>query len=580
MIPPDTIEQVRQATDIVELIGQYVRLKRRGRRYVAVCPFHGEKTPSFSVSPDKQMYYCFGCQRGGTAFSFLQEHEGMSFIEAVQYLAQKANIQIREDREPDRHKELSEKIAYANTVALEYFQKLLYNPRYRTSLEDYLVKRRAIDRDTIRFYQIGLAGEEWDGLIRYARPKGLTPEDLVECGLALYSDRTKKHFDRFRQRLMIPIFNLSQKPIAFGGRTLKKGEQVKYMNSPETPLYSKSNVLYNLNFAKDHIRAENAVYVVEGYFDVISLWQAGVRNVVASSGTAFSAQQARLLARFAEEVFLFFDADSAGRTAALRSVDVLYDGGLEVRVVVAPPGEDPDSVARKYGRDKIEELRHDAMGYIPFRVQDVDVRHAGIIGREKLVKEFGALGARIADPTRRSLFYDEAATVLGLNPELLIQAAPKDASTVATETPQGTRSRKHDPYAIDLLSVMMYNPGFIDTIIERVAPEDFGSPQLSRLYAAMTQQYRSTGKIDPRGLADNALDETFTSLVASISAMERGAANIDEEARKSLIQFIDKKRKVLRETELKKLLEEAEAAGDHKEADRIIEEMKRFGIYE
>lgn len=577
MISPDTIEQVRQATDIVELIGQYVRLKRAGRRFVACCPFHTEKTPSFSVSPEKQMYYCFGCQHGGTVFTFLQEHEGMSFIEAVQMLAQKANIHIREDRDTDRRREASEKIAFANSIALEYFQKQLFNPRYKAALEDYLMKRRGIERDTIRQFQLGLAGEDWDGLIRYARPKGLSAADLTECGLALYSDKTGKHFDRFRRRLMIPIFNLSQKPIAFGGRTLKKGENVKYMNSPETPLYSKSNVLYNLNFAKDAIRNENAVLVVEGYFDVISLWQVGTKNVVASSGTAFSLQQARLLARFAETVYLFFDADSAGRAAALRSVDVLYDAGLEVKVIVAPPGEDPDSVARAHGREKIDQLRREAIGYIPFRTQDVDVRNAGIIGREKLVKEFGALGARIGDPTRRSLFWEEAARVLGLNQDLLMQAIPKETSAAASDTPPATHRKKYNPVALHLLSLMLHNPGSIDSIFERVAPEDFDAPDLSRLYAAIAQQYRALGEIDARGLVDTAQDEAFCSLVSSVAAIEWEPDKIDAEARKMLKQFLDEKRKHIRE-DLRRQLAEAEATGNTEEADRIMAELREYGL--
>jgi len=572
MIAPDTIEQVRQATDIVALIGQYVRLKRQGRCLVAVCPFHTEKTPSFSVSPDRQMYYCFGCQRGGTVFTFLQEHEGMSFVEAVQFLAQKANIHIREDRERDGRREASEKIAYANSVALEFFQKQLFNPRYRAALEDYLMKRRGITRDTIREFQLGLAGEEWDSLLRFARPKGLSPEDLVECGLALYSDKSRQHYDRFRQRLMIPIFNLSQKPIAFGGRTLKKGETVKYMNSPETALYSKGSVLYNLNFARDPIRSENAVFVVEGYFDVISLWQAGVKNVVASSGTAFSLPQARLLARFAESVYLFFDADSAGRAAALRSVDVLYDAGLEVKVVVAPPGEDPDSVARAHGREKIEQLRRAAVGYITYRTQDIDVRRAGIIGREKLVKEFAALGARIADPTRRSLFWEEAATVLGLNPDLLISAAPREAA--AAETAPAKRARKYDPLALHLLSLMLHNPGAIGAVFERVAPEDFEAPELTRLYAAMARQYRVTGEIDARGLVDTAQDEAFQSLIAAVAAIEWEPDKVEAEARKMLKEFLTQRSRASL-PELKRQLAEAEAAGDREAIARLMAEIHR-----
>jgi len=574
MIPPDTIEQVRQATDIVALLSEYLPLKRRGQRFLAVCPFHTEKTPSFSVSPDKQLYYCFGCQRGGTVYTFLQEHEGMSFAEAVRFLAKRANITIPEEREADGRRELVEKMAFANQVALEYFRKVLFSNRYAGILNDYLIKKRDIRRETIEQFQLGLVGEEWDGLIRFARPKGLSPQDLLECGLAIYSEKSGKHFDRFRQRLMIPIFNLSQKPIGFGGRTLKKGEHAKYINSPETALYSKSNVLYNLNFARDHIRKAGSVFVVEGYFDVISLWQAGMQNVVASSGTSFTLQQARLLARFADDTYLFFDADSAGRTAAMRSVDVLYDAGLEVKVMVAPAGEDPDSIARTYGRDKIDELQTDALGYIRFRIQDVNVKKAGIIGREKLVKEFSALGARIGDPTRRSLFFDEAATVLGVDPDLLLQATPAP-SKPTHDTPPA--EKKQNPIEVHLLSLLFHNPGMIDAVFEKLAVEDFGSPEMGRLYGAMAQQYRISGAVDARALIDNAQDSGFVSLVTSVAAIEWEPDQVDAEARQLLKRFVGDKKKRRRE-ELKVQLAAAEATGDQEEADRLMEELKAHGL--
>ena len=574
MIPPETIEQIREATDIVQLLGEYIKLKRRGSRFLALCPFHTEKTPSFSVSADKQLYYCFGCSKGGTVFTFLQEHEGMSFAEAVRFLARRANITIPEERQSDARRELVERIAYANQVALDYFRSVLSSRRYQNILEAYLKKNRGLETETIEQFQLGLAGEDWEGLIRYARPKGLTPEDLSECGLASYSQKQQKYFDRFRQRLMIPIFNLSQKPIAFGGRTLKKGESAKYINSPETALYVKGNILYNLNFARDYIRREKTVFVVEGYFDVISLWQAGIKNVVASSGTAFTLSQARLLARFADEALLFFDADSAGRNAALRSVDVLYDAGLEVKVITAPPGEDPDSIARTQGRSGIEELKEKAQAYIPFRVQDVNLKKAGIIEREKLVKEFGALGAKINDPTRRTLFWDEAATVLGVDPELFVQASE---ATKDTGPSSAAPARKYNPVELHLLSLLLHNPGSIDTIFEKLHPDDFSSSELARLFGAMAQQYRVSGEVKASALVDTAQDEKFVSLVTSVAAIEWDPDHVDSEARQMLKHFVEEKKKQVRE-KLKKQLVAAEAEGNQEEADRIIEELKNYGL--
>ncbi len=575
MISQETIEQVRQATDIVQVIGEYIKVVKRGRRFLALCPFHTEKTPSFSISPDKQLYYCFGCGRGGTVFNFLMEHEGMSFTAAVRFLAAKANIPIREDKETDHQRKKVEKIAYANQVALEYFQKQLFSSKYRDILQKYLIAKRGIQKETVETFALGLAGEEWEGLITYAKPKGLSPQDLTECGLASYSERAGKYYDRFRQRLMIPIFNLSQKPIAFGGRTLKKGEPAKYINSPETALYHKGNILYGLNLSKDVIKQQNAAIIVEGYFDVISLWQAGIQNVVASSGTAFTPQQARLLARFADEVFLFFDADSAGRTAAIRSVDVLFDAGLEVKVIVAPQGEDPDSIAREHGAEYINKLVANAIGYIQFRIRDVDLKTTGIIGREKLVKELGGLGNKIHDPTRRSLFHSEAARALEVDVQLLQNITTTERTVSPTTTPPP--KKKYDPVEHDLLSLLFNNPGIIDETFEKIAPDDFTSPELSRLYAAMAQQYRSTSVIDAGGLIDKAEDNNFVSIVTAIASKEWDSTIIDSEAKKMLEQFITEKQKRIR-LKLRKQLEEAEAKGDKEEAERIIRELKSYGL--
>jgi DNA primase len=572
MIPPETIDQIRQATDIVQIVGEYIRLKKKGRAFWANCPFHTEKTPSFQVNPDRQIYHCFGCGKGGNVITFLIEHEKMSFIEVVQLLARKANITIRESATDFRREEI-ERLNYAQQVAMEYFSKQLHLSKYRVVLESYLKTKRAISDESMEFFHLGLAGEEWDGLLKYAATKDLKPDDLVKGGLALFSDNTKQHFDRFRQRLMIPIFNLTSRPIAFGGRTLKKGEPAKYINSPETPLYSKGNVLYGLNFARDHVREKNAVIVVEGYFDFISVWQTGARNVVASSGTAFTAQQARLLARFAEDVYLFFDADSAGQNAALRSADALFDAGLEVKVVMAPTGHDPDSVARTWGHDKIEELLHDAIRYIPFRVRDVAMERTGIIAKEKLVKEMGGLASRISDPTRRSIFLQEAAAVLGVNTELFDATARRQASAATHHVPKASTGK----FERDFLSVLFNNPGSIDDIITKVSPDDFESAPLKRIYAAMIVQYRDSGLIDARALIDRFSDEESVSTITELAAQQWDDDKTDTEAIARTRDFVERKQKRIR-AGLQEQLAQAEAAGDHDKASLILQEMKSYGL--
>jgi DNA primase len=573
MISQDVIEQVRQATDIAQIIGEYVRLKKKGRNFEGLCPFHTEKTPSFKVNTDRQIYHCFGCGKGGNAFSFLMEHEKMTFTEAVKHLASKANITIREAA-TDFHREELEKLNFAHQVAMEYFESQLFSSKYKSIQESYLLGKRAIDPELVKFFHFGLAGEEWDGLLTQARKKGLTDDDMVKAGLALKSDNNDRYFDRFRQRLMIPIFNLSQKPIAFGGRTLKKGEPAKYINSPETPLYSKSNVLYGLNFSRDHIREAGCALVVEGYFDFISLWQVGVRNVVASSGTAFTQQQARLLARFCDMVYLFFDADSAGQNAALRSVDVLYDSGLDVRVMIPPPGEDPDSTARKFGPDKIEELRAGALGFIPFRVKNVALESTGIIAKEKLVKELSALGAKIGDPTRRALFFNEAATVLAVEPSLLLSSQGKPAEKSSAMI--GLRARRHQ-IEMEYLSLLLSNPGPIDIALESIAPEDLDSKDLHRLYMAMIQQYREIGVLNANRMIERFADEAMISLLTELATIEWPPESVENETRNYVKLLTDRKRKRIR-AELQKELAQAEAVGDHLKAEAILQQIKSYGL--
>ncbi|MCD6249884.1 MAG: DNA primase [candidate division Zixibacteria bacterium] len=573
MIPQETIEQVREATDIVQIAGEYVRLKKKGRDMWACCPFHTEKSPSFKVSADRQLFHCFGCGKGGNVFTFLMEHEGMSFVEAVRYLAERAGIPIRETRSDHQHDEL-ERLNYAHEIAVEYYRQQLKSTTYKVVLENYLQNKRGINLDSIEQFNLGLAGESWDGLLKYAATKDIKPEEMVRAGLAGRSEQRGTYYDRFRQRLMIPIYNLTHKPIAFGGRTLKKGEPAKYVNSPETPLYSKSRVLYGLNLARDHIRKENSVYVVEGYFDVISLFQCGIKNVVASSGTSFTSPQAHLLARFAEQVYLFFDADSAGRQAALRSVDSLYDAGLEVKVITAPSGEDPDSIARKQGPEQIEELRAAALPYLDFRVQQTDLIQDGIIGREKLVKELTSLASRISDPTRRDLFLQATAEKLGVNQSVLHVAGAGSPEPNRSTGPTGSQFQAHE---FELLSLLLLKPGVVDFVFDAIASDDFDSPLLSRIYDALKTQYKATGDFDIHRLIEDSSTDPMAATVSELAAKDWTTDSIDYEIKTVVGEFVRRRQAAIRDR-LKQAIRQAEADGDQDHADELIEDMKQYGL--
>ncbi len=404
----DIVERVREASDIVDVISAYLPLKRKGRNYWARCPFHQEKTASFSVSPDKQIFHCFGCHKGGNVFTFIIEYEKLPFPDALKLLAARANVQLPEKGEVRETREFDQ-IYWAHEVAMKFFQEHLLESR--KSLE-YLKSRKLTDA-TIEKFKIGYAPDSWDAFLNYAKQKSLSEPDLEKSGLAIKKENGG-YYDRFRDRLTFTIFNTAQKPIAFGARTFDPKEQAKYINSPETPLYHKASILYGLSHSRGDIRRAEEAIVVEGYFDFLSLYQQGITNVVASSGTAFTPEQARLLGRSASSVVLMFDADSAGQQAAIRSVDYLFEAGLDVKVVKLPSGEDPDSIARKGGKAAIDEQLSKAKSYVEYTISTLPDRFEklSLNDKDRAIKRLATLAGRIEDEIRRELFLQEICPVV------------------------------------------------------------------------------------------------------------------------------------------------------------------------
>lgn len=348
MIDRETQQKIKDAANILEVVGDYVKLTRRGANYMGLCPFHNEKTPSFSVSPRKNFCHCFSCKKGGSPVNFLMEKEGISYTEALLLLAKKYNIPVEERELSDEERErLSEREAMiiASEWAMNYFHDNLYGSEEGRDIGLSYLYERGVTDESIRKYKLGYSIDRGDALLSAARKAGFDLEILKKIGLVGTSQQGKD-YDKFRGRVMFPIRNASGKPIAFGGRALK-GELAKYINSPETPLYKKSNELYGIFEAKSEIIHRNRVYLMEGYLDVIGSWQAGLRNAVASSGTALTESQIALIHRFTENVTLIYDGDQAGIKASLRGIDMLLAQKLHVKVLLLPDGEDPDSFARK-----------------------------------------------------------------------------------------------------------------------------------------------------------------------------------------------------------------------------------------
>ena len=366
----EIIDQVRQASSIVEIASQYTTLKRRGRKWVGLCPFHTEKTPSFTVDEEKQLYHCFGCGVGGDIYSLVMERENLTFPEALKNLAERYHIPLpAQQRVRPEVLKLEEKLFKINDLALGFFKKNLFNTQEGKKALEYL-KKRGLSEETIQTLKIGYALNSWTALLDFFQEKDAPVSLLEKGGLVLPGQRTGEYRDRFRGRVIFPIFSLTGRVVAFGGRTVIDAEP-KYLNSPETPLYSKGKLLYGLNFTKDAVRQEGTAILVEGYTDFSSLYQAGIRNVVASLGTALTAWQVGQAMRFASRLIINYDGDSAGRAAAARAVPLGFEKGLNVDVLVLPDELDPDAFLKKHGREKYLALQKKTVTGLDFLVDSM-----------------------------------------------------------------------------------------------------------------------------------------------------------------------------------------------------------------
>ena len=360
----EILEEVKQSNDIVEVVSQYIHLKRSGRNYFGLCPFHNEKSPSFSVSPDKQIFHCFGCGVGGNVISFISKIEGIGFKEAIEVLAEKANITLptNSSNVDSKKEELKAKVYKVNSFAAEYYHQRLYKPESKMGQE--YIKQRKLNNETLESFKIGFSGK-FDELYQALVKEGFKDEEILESGLVNKSDKGM-YIDRYRNRLMIPILDERNRVIAFGGRVLDDSKP-KYINSPENVVYSKGRNLFGLNVAKKGDTKK--LLIVEGYMDAISLHQRGITNVVAALGTALTTQQGWLLRKNTEQVILGFDADEAGQTAVVRAMEVMQNMGCDMRVLQMTGAKDPDEYIVKYGSARFQKLLDDAISLIEFKIK-------------------------------------------------------------------------------------------------------------------------------------------------------------------------------------------------------------------
>jgi DNA primase len=430
MIPQETVQQILQAVDVVEVIGDYVSLSKRGASMIACCPFHNEKTPSFYVSPAKQIYKCFGCGKGGDSVRFIMDLEGLGYPEALKHLAKKYNIEIVE-REFTDADVIAQNEKESLFIALEFAQNY-YNEQLLKSSEGQSVgmsyfKERGYNTATIEKFNLGYSLEGWSNFTDTALKKGFSLDILEKAGLTIIKEG-KDPIDRFRGRVIFPIHNVSGKPIAFGARFLKPDPKApKYLNSPETEVYHKTWIVYGIFHAKSALRNEDNCFLVEGYTDVVSLNQAGIENVVASSGTSLTKEQIQLIRRFTNNITVLYDGDSAGIKASIRGIDLILEEGLNVKSVVFPDGEDPDSFVQKVGSDGFKNyIKENSKDFIKFKTElsikevgDDPVKKAGLI--TDLVETI----TKIPDAIKRAVFYKEVSNLLSIDEAILINEGNK-----------------------------------------------------------------------------------------------------------------------------------------------------------
>ncbi|HEY8078364.1 MAG TPA: DNA primase [Labilithrix sp.] len=540
MISPETITLVRDRTDIVAVISEAVpSLKKRGRSFVGLCPFHKEKTPSFHVNPDRNHYYCFGCKEHGSAFDFLIKFEGYTFPEAVRALAERAGIEVKDEDRPqqtaeaERAKRARDDLYAVNALAATYFEQELLKNEHRAYAVEELAKRGlepgkdALIDETLQAFRIGYAPSGWDGLANFLRAQGVSPVAACDVGLLVPRSSGSGYYDRFRHRLMFAVVDPQGRVVAFSGRALrdlpgtehKEGPPPKYINSPESPVYTKGHMLFGIHQARHAIRQEETAVLVEGNFDVVALHARGVGNVVAPLGTAFTMEQAKLLKRFAPNVVFLFDGDSAGRNAVRKSRDAIKESGLQARVAELPDGKDPDEIARDKGAGRVKEIVAAAKGMLEALIEmelDETFTSADAYERTARVMSVAKLLAGEDDPLVRAMAKSYADQLAG---RLDLQRSPESFRALEQTVKQALAKVEADRRAAP--------PP------QRIAERPLGSEQRAAVLGALIE---CPALLDDRDVAE-ALSDLSGPAVTVVTALRRcvrnkegGGTTIDVEA--------------------------------------------------
>jgi DNA primase len=559
-IPDEIIDQVRQATDIVAVIGQHLPLKKAGANYRTLCPFHQERTPSFNVNPQKQIWHCFGCGKGGNVFTFLTEYEKVSFGQAVRDLAKKAGIRIPElpGEKPEGH----DLLYRANEFAAGFFQSVLAGDA-GSAAREYLEKR-GISGETAELFRLGYAPNAWDELIKAAQAAGHSQALLSEAGLIVPREKGTGHYDRFRHRIMFPFFSLGGRVIGFGGRSLEQTPQAKYLNSPETAIYHKGRGFFGFAQTKNFIMDAGVAVLVEGNFDLLKPFQEGIRNMVATAGTALTPDQARLLSRYAKTAVVCYDPDGPGLAAAERAIEPLLEAGLDVRVALLPEGLDPDGVVARDGGPAFGKVVGQAVSFVEFKVMRARRGRDLSLPAEKsqLVNGLIGLAALVADPVRRSLYYKEIADTAGLEESLVADLARKRQGLRPLKPEAAAPSPEVGPqerWEREILALLMRRPELASRLAERTQLADYLSPRFRKVAQRIESMHQESGRVDEAGLFHAAESPEEQALVSAALGQAQPLEDSLEGAEGDQRRFADYLQNLERQT-LKPRLKALQAA--------------------
>jgi DNA primase len=566
-IPEDIVQRIKDESDIAAVISEYVGLKKSGKDLKGLCPFHQEKTPSFYVVPSKQFYHCFGCGKGGNVVNFIMDYERLEYPEALRLLAEKAGIEIPASFSAGSD---NDQIYAAMAFAEKFYHKnLLQSSEGRPAL-DYLANR-GIEQDTIRGFGIGLAPGSWDGLLKAAGRENISPAILEKAGLVI---RKEGLYDRFRNRIIIPIRNISGKTVAFGGRIMPGAEGAKYINSPETVIYNKSRILFGFDITKNSARDRGEAVVVEGYFDLISIFRRGIPNVVAVSGTGFTIEQASLLSRFCERVILMYDSDSAGVRASFRACGVLYNAGLEPRLIRLPKGFDPDSFIREFGTAELNALIEGADDIFDFIIKGIKgkISDQSVANQKKLINKVVELVDPVEDQQTRAILYEKIYSRLGVDIKQFVSGSSKRLSVAGKSD---SVKIERDKFEKIFLSILISHPEIYGDCLEQVNASLFSGTENAEIFEIIGRIQSSGREISISNLFDEIGSNGLRVRVSEIAIADLSAAgweNVLEECLKRFRKIALKRRL----DELKSMIIEADKESDRDKLEKLTREFQKL----